>query len=110
MTGQHVSDNPFYAGTDRRRFARDVRCKLDAEGLSTRKARDLIRVPLTAVSHARRGQPIPFEHMCSFCVWLGRNPLDYWIPPDGVSRGAGSTCDSTKQFENKQNSQNGGAL
>ncbi len=103
MTGQHISSNPDYAIFDSRGFARDVRRAMDGAGLSQRQACTAIKVPLTAVNHARRGQPIANAHMLRLCQWMGRDPLGYLVEPD-VSREDCSTCDTAKQSENKENS------
>ncbi len=110
MTGLHNSQNPDYAMFDSNGFASDVRNALDGAGLSHRQARDAVKVPLTAISHARRGQPIANAHMLKLCKWMGREPLIYLIDPDDVSQDDGSTCDPAKQFEKPQHSQDGGAV
>ena len=69
-----------------------------------------IGITATDFSRAMGGKNIEAGKVIALCIWMHRNPLDFYLPASHVSRADCFTFTLVQTTENKQLSQNGGAV
>lgn len=105
MTGLQNGRDPRRADFDWREFAAALTLASRDDGRGLRAIADVAGVTASDLSRAMGGQMVSFPKVVALARWMGRDPLDWYLPPkiapmkttcctgpnvkhSGVSRGA----------------------
>ena len=82
MTGLQNGRDPSRGDFDWRRFASAIRAKRGGDLRGIRNLADDIGITASDLSRAMSGQVISTGRVFALCDWMGRDPRDFYLPPE----------------------------